>query len=683
MQTEVKGEQPDRRRRPSVRSVSGWVRQLAALSVLGLLLVLLNWAFLEDIDALAFDLCLRIRGEQPPDPRIIIVAIDDASLAELGNWPWTPEVLARLFRQILADRPALVGVDLILGRSLESYFDPGADRVVLADSLGSADRDGPGPGWQAPAPDIRYPGISLAHIHAAKDADGVCRSIPLSVQYSGIRRWAFSVELARRFLGVPADEVGYSGKVLQLGSHFTVPRMSTPIDRSMDAAGVLASLPSDILLLNSRGAPGTFPYLSAARVLEGSAAGRMEDRIVLVGATAYALGDHLGTAFSGFTEMPGIEIHANALDTILNRRFLTAVEEPWRTALMVGILILSWLLLELWLPARRLWVFGTYLAAVVGVSLGSFLVLNHWTGLVGPLVAASLAGASSQFLRYTGLNRRLNRRFAELSGLLREVLPSSPVPSETADRGNLEWKIDLLGDAAEAALRLSRERAETAAFVTHELKTPLTSIQGFAELLQLEGSLEEEERREAARYIESESKRLAALVQDYLQLARLEQGGVREVRTGFDLADILRRAAETASVDARSKSIAIIVDLPPGTALPVTGDPELIHQVFVNLLGNAVKFSVSGTGVVVSGRHEDGWVMGSVRDQGCGIPAEQLGRVFDKFFRGSPGSGESPPGSGLGLAFVRQVVERHGGRVEVGSQVGAGSTFTVRLRRRS
>ncbi len=651
------------------------LRQGAALLVLTLLLLFLNWAFLEDIEALALDFCLRLRGEQPPDPRIIIVAVDDRSLAEVGPWPWPPEVLARLFRSILQARPRLVGVDLILTRPLSAYFEPGAGPIVLADAL----RRGPQwqASWQAPDPGTAFPEISLAHIHAAKDADGVCRSIPLAVHAQGVRRWAFSVELARRYLGVLPEQVVYQDKTLRLGG-LAIPRLSAPLDHAVDAAGILATLPADLLLLNSRGGPGTFPALPAADVLSGDLTDRMRDRVVLVGATAYSLGDHLGTAFSGYSEMPGIEIHANALDTILNQRFLTAAEEPWRSGVMLAAMLLAWGLLALWPPARRLWFFSAFVGAGALLLAGSFLYLHHWPGLVAPLVAAVLAGASSQFLRYTDMNRRLNRRFAELSELLREVLPHNPMSEADRAGSSLEWKIELLGDAAEAALRLSRERAETAAFVTHELKTPLTSIQGFAELLQLESGLDPEDRREAARYIGSESRRLAAMVHDYLALARLEQRGTGQW-TVFDLGEAVRRAAETAAVPARSKSIGVRVEIADGVDLTVRGDPSLIQQVFVNLVENAVKFSGPGTEVTLAVARDGSWLVGRVSDQGCGIPPEQLGRVFDKFFRGSAGDPQAPPGSGLGLAFVRQVVELHGGTVSVESEVGAGSVFTVRL----
>lgn len=659
--------------------VRGLLRQVAALSLLAVLMVILNWAFLEDIEALAFDFSLRLRGEQPPDSRIVIVAIDDASLAETGNWPWPPETLRRLFRNILSTGPSLVGVDLILGNPLASYFDPATDRLVLADSLTGISREDAGPSWQTPLPDAGFPGITPGHIHAFRDTDGVCRSLPLSVQSSGIRRWAFAVELARRFHRLPDSGVRYSGSRLEIGPDLWVPRLAAPIDHVVDAAGILSSLPTDVLLLNPRGSPGTFPYVPAARVLAGEAASDLAGRIVLVGATAYALGDHLGTAFSGFQEMPGIEIHANALDTILNRRFLTAAGELARTGIMLAVLAAAWILPAVWPPARRLSAFIAVLVGIPVVLIGIFLVLHHWLGLVAPVVAAGLAGASQQYARHAGLNRRLNHRFRALSGMLQEVLPRSSTVVERGGAGNLEWKIDLLGDAAEAALRLSKERSETAAFVTHELKTPLTSIQGFAELLQMGDSLTREEREEAARYIQSESRRLASMVQDYLRLARLEQGAAAHAVTGFDLAGILRRAVTTTGPQARDKSIAVVLDIPAGLAVEVRGDPELIHQVFVNLIGNALKFSDPGTRITLSAGREGDHVVGRVADQGWGIPEDQLPRVFEKFFRGSSPGRDAPTGSGLGLAFVRQVVERHGGRISVASRVGHGSTFTVLL----
>lgn len=657
----------------------GWLLQGGVLVLLFGAFLTLHWSFLEDMDALALDFTFRLRGPESPDSRIVIVAVDDASLSALGNWPWRPAVISELIEGILQADPELIGVDLLLSRPLEEY--PALQRggpVVLATSLGSLQGLG-GMGWQGPQVDSEVPGISLAHIHAAKDADGVCRSIPLAVSHAGIRHWAFSVELARRVLGVSPDQVAFRDDHLFLGSELQIPRLSTPIDHAVDAAGILPSLPSDFLLLNSRGGPGTFPHVSARDVLERkpTALDQLSGRIVLLGATSYSLGDHLGTAFSGFTEMSGIEIHANALDTILNRRFITALEEPWRTSYLAAAMLVSWLIFAAWPRARTFTVFCLVLLAALMVPIALFLTFRFWLGLVPGVVAVGLAGATNQFLHHQSLNRQMNRRFVYLSRLLREVMPRTELAPFDPARLSLEWKLQLLGDATEAALRLSQERIETTSFVTHELKTPLTSIQGFSELLE-SGALSEGERREAAQFIGDETRRLTRMVNDYLRLARLEQGASALNQEAVDLAEVLERAAEIAQVEAGARDIAIKVDRPVGS-LPVIGDSDLLTQVFVNLAANAVKFSPPSTEVVLRGWNDGNDVVAEVIDQGRGIPKADQQKVFDKFYRGEVAAGEQPSGSGLGLAFVKQVVDLHQGSIEIDSEVGRGTTFRLRL----
>jgi len=255
-------------------------------------------------------------------------------------------------------------------------------------------------------------------------------------------------------------------------------------------------------------------------------------------------------------------------------------------------------------------------------------------------------------------------------------MPRSGLAPANPARLSLGWKLQLLGDATEAALRLSQERIETASFVTHELKTPLTSIQGFSELLQ-SGNLNEEDRREAAEFIEDETRRLTRMVNDYLRLTRLEQGAAALKQERVDLGAALVRARGIAEVEARSRNISITVERPSET-LPVTGDQDLLTQVFVNLTANAVKFSPPSTRVILRGWNEGELVVAEVADQGRGIPEKDQSKVFQKFYRGSA-EGEQPAGSGLGLSFVKQVIDLHEGTIEIDSEVGKGTVIRIRL----
>ncbi|MFZ0430677.1 MAG: CHASE2 domain-containing protein [Acidobacteriota bacterium] len=674
--------------RPLGAAIRGWIgRHVSDVVVAPLLVVVLvvfHWAFLEEMDVLAFDFALRLRGVQAPDSRIEIVAIDDASLASVGPWPWSPKKISDLLATISDCRPAAIGVDLLLSRPTSEYpYLRQARNTVLATALSARNTpSGRRLVWQEPILDAASRGISFGHIHAGKDADGVCRSVPLEIGHGGRLRWAFSVELARVYLGVEPDQVRFRGARLQIGDRLSIPRLSSPIDGAVDSLDVLPRISREHLLINTRGGIGTFPDVPAAAVLarEPAALAELEGKIVLVGATSYSLGDHLSTAFSGPSESPGIEIHANALDTILNRRFLGALTEPWVTVLLATLALALWCLFAAWPRARTLPAFVLLLAGSVTVPLAAFLFARYWIPLVSTGFSVLLAGATSQCLHYSRLNRQLSRRYRDLSRLLTESRAAAALaPADGEYLGHsLEWKLHLLGEASEAALRLSQERAEMTSFVSHELKTPLTSIQGFAELLEAPERLAPEDRLEAARMIREETSRLAQMVTDYLHLSRLEHQAIQLQRAQVDLAGILARAGVLVEQEFRNRSIRLVglEGLPSVVALV---DRDLLTQLFLNLLANAAKFSSAGSTVRIELRQVDGASIVEISDQGRGISEEDLPRVFDKFYRGSADLDGSVPGSGLGLAFVKAVVQQHGGAVTVSSQLGVGSIFRVTL----
>jgi len=223
-----------------------------------------------------------------------------------------------------------------------------------------------------------------------------------------------------------------------------------------------------------------------------------------------------------------------------------------------------------------------------------------------------------------------------------------------------------------------RTQRDFVANVSHELKTPLTSIQGFAQAI-LDGTAEDEQaKRHAARVIHEESDRLRRLVDELLDLARLDAGQVAFARDALDLRALLAAVVERLSLRAREKGVSIQSIL---SGLPtVIGDGDRLAQVFTNLLDNAIRYAPRDSAVVVRGETQDGWVTLHVDDRGPGIPPEELSRVFERFYQleKSRRSGEGR-GAGLGLAICREVVQAHGGRIVAQSAVGQGTRFSVQL----
>jgi two-component system phosphate regulon sensor histidine kinase PhoR len=226
--------------------------------------------------------------------------------------------------------------------------------------------------------------------------------------------------------------------------------------------------------------------------------------------------------------------------------------------------------------------------------------------------------------------------------------------------------------------RIDRVRKDFVANVSHELRTPLTSIQGYAETL-IEGAIHDEQRRgEFLERIRHQAERLGKLTSDLLTLSTIESGKYSFKRSPVDLGPILREAMAALSGQAEQKSISFRFETPAQTQLAEC-DPDAIHQVMLNLLDNAVKFSHRGGSVDLSIQPDDKFVKVSVNDHGIGIPSAELPRLFERFYRVDKARSRELGGTGLGLAIVKHIVEAHGGNVFIESELGKGSQFSFTL----
>ncbi|HBB95807.1 MAG TPA: PAS domain-containing sensor histidine kinase, partial [Blastocatellia bacterium] len=241
-------------------------------------------------------------------------------------------------------------------------------------------------------------------------------------------------------------------------------------------------------------------------------------------------------------------------------------------------------------------------------------------------------------------------------------------------RGALEEK------AKELALT-SKYKSEFLANMSHELRTPLTSINGFSELLAIDDKIPEEA-REFVQIISNESQRMSRMIDTFLSVTQLERSDKKDVvHIALRLDEVVRDAIVTMQAIAKKKRIRL-VEQANGTIPPVAADKSLITQALMKLLDNAIRYSPERTTVTISTVLEAEVVRVIVEDRGYGVPAESIDRIWEKFYRvARDGQEKDEESTGLGLAFVKEVIEQHGGSVNVESEVGRGSKFSFALPR--
>ena len=227
---------------------------------------------------------------------------------------------------------------------------------------------------------------------------------------------------------------------------------------------------------------------------------------------------------------------------------------------------------------------------------------------------------------------------------------------------------------------VDRLKNEFVSTVSHELRTPLTSIKGAMQLLLHDESLVASEgHRQLVGVALNNTERLIRIVNDMLDVAKIEAGRLNLQRRPTAVGDLVRTSVQNVEQIARGAGVRLVADVAEGLpALDV--DPDRMVQALVNLLSNALKFAPDGSDVTITARSApDGRVTLSVRDRGSGIPAEQASRLFQKFQQLDGGGARKIHGTGLGLAITRGLVEQHGGRIEVQSAPGEGTTFRITM----
>ncbi|MCW5965391.1 MAG: CHASE2 domain-containing protein [Bryobacterales bacterium] len=557
-----------------------------------------------------------------------LLAIDEATLSAHGGVRRLRTIVTEAVEALAAHPPKVLAIDL----TMADAGDPAEDarlsaaltrlpHVVLGAEIRSDAQQ-----WEQPPPSLLTAHTVLGHVHAAPDPmDSVCREIPLEKAVGARRYWALSLEAMRLWRDEPY--------LLETPTSLLVGSIEIPARRDTGRLLRIRYLPP-----SEEGGLSSIRRLSVAELLANPESARsLRDGVAFLGVTApSAARDRLMTPFSYGRSMQGVEIHANAFETLASGRFLRPVRS--------GMLLLGALLL-----AGFVWwgfaLFDDWRAyAIAAVALLSALILPPAAFVQSNLASAAVL-VGSAWLPFLGL------------------------------AGHRYWFVDR---KLKRATRETENYRNAIHYVTHEMRTPLTAIQGSSELIS-RYRLGDEKQKQIATMIHSESKRLGRLIQVFLDVERLSAGEMELRMERFPIESLVTICLERARPLADGKDILLKWQSAPEDCLDVVGDRELLEHALYNLVTNAIKYSSAGTTVQVSASNDNGMLRLAVADEGMGLTLEEQKAVFRKFYRtdGAEQSGER--GSGIGLSIVEQIVSAHNGRIELASSPGVGSTFTLVL----
>jgi signal transduction histidine kinase len=571
------------------------------------------------IDNYAYDL-LSSRTQPLWTAHSVVVAIDERTFRERGGTPKIREIESEALERIAHADTLAVATDVILADPVDPVQDARLEAalrsvrtVILSSDLAS--EAGGGAKWEDPLP--RFQALAASepgHVTLMEDqSDGVTRQIPLERIALDGRRWSLLLQTL---------SVARNQPIVETPDQVEIGALIIPAPRSNSGRPLYTRyLP--------QGRIPVIPVLDLDRRRTD-----IRGRVVFLGVTALSAARDRVVTPSG-ESISGVEALAQGYETLLRGEFLTRAREGTLLLVCVGLAAAA---------GAGFQFFSGWVAYIFGASimaLAIYLPVIFFRNQVvlpsfAPAAVAWLCTAGAASYQHFFVRRQLKRAESERSRYQQAI----------------HW-------------------------AAHEMRTPLTAIQGSSEIM-ARYNLPDVKRAQLTDMINSESKRLARIIQTFLDVERLADGQMELKREQFSAAEIVDACLKRVTTLADRKKIAISLD--NQVAGELVGDRELMEYAVYNLLTNAVKYSPAGTDIHVFSELQDGELRLSVKDQGIGMEAKELKNIFKKFYRTKRAEASGEVGTGIGLSIVEQIVTRHGGRIDVTSEAGKGSCFTLVLK---
>jgi CHASE2 domain-containing sensor protein/two-component sensor histidine kinase len=704
-------------------------------AMLALLVAAQQRGWMERFDLFLLDVESQI-NTPAIDPAIMLVEIDDASLEQIGAWPWDRGVHARLIDTLSAYGPRAIAYDVL-------FVEPGASesdaalaealsangKVILPHSFGPKLNTINGEVPIYPLDILREQAVRVGHVALVPDEDGVARRF----------------ELARKNDG-------------ESFPHFTVATLEVA-----DSLPWVAGAGPETAIVRY-GSQGAIRSISAQAVLAGSAPAEFfEDKVVFVGATSPGLGDRYSVPAHAGRILTGVEMQGHLASAILGGDLVQRAATPWTLGAQVLAIVVLFASFWRLSPRSALIIALGLVAGLFAASFLSLMVFNIWLPVGGALLAIVISYPLWGWRRLASVSRFLESEAAALKGLaslpdgertegfdvvaqqvallkgltkgvsgnltlIQDVINASPdamlvtdgdgaismgnfaaqdlfgpisevqgreltdiltAAEGKLDRTNDELSLgdgrafwlaaaDLDPDVGSQVLSLrevteikeaERQRRETLEFLSHDMRSPQVAIISLTK--QSDGALQANDR---FKRIEDQARRTLKLTEDFVQIARIANEGVEREET--EMNSVLQEAADRAFPLAHRKKMRVIFE--PGIdPIFATVDAFAIARMLDNLISNAIKFSPEGSQVTLElEADEDRGFVIAVADEGSGLSPE---RSADPFARFGARDSSAGPSSGLGLAYVKQVVDLHHGAVSIETGLGEGTRFLIKI----